>query len=201
MYDGNVVKCDCGNDYRKVERKVIMNNQEKEIATISPRNISINLSDADVDRLCNKVGSAGLTVPELLQNFIGDLVNGTYSNGSDERMYANEWFDRCWFGMFPDKTFLRYLINNWKLDDVLDLWDDITTAQEELEYANTHKNEMSDDEIAEWKEDLASSQSELNDIFIEFQSWTNEKDIGTLEEEMQKITKWKSEVEDFKSAK
>ena len=62
--------------------------QREEIETIKPRTITVNLSDADVKRLAEKSGEGGLTISELLENFIGDLVDGTYSNGSDERMYA-----------------------------------------------------------------------------------------------------------------
>lgn len=65
--------------------------QKNEIETIKPRTITVNLSDADVKRLAEKSGEGGLTISELLENFIGDLVDGTYSNGSDERMYAEQW--------------------------------------------------------------------------------------------------------------
>ena len=73
--------------------------QNKEIEIIKPRTLEIKLSDADVKRLAEKAGAHGLSVAELLKAFIGDLVCGTYSNGSDERMYAEQWFERCWFGM------------------------------------------------------------------------------------------------------
>ncbi len=61
---------------------------QEEMATIKERSISLKLSDADCERLLKKAAMCGLTVAELLQNFIGDLVDGTYSNGSDERMLA-----------------------------------------------------------------------------------------------------------------
>lgn len=66
--------------------------QEQEIATIKEREVKINLSAADMRRLWKKAGSVGMTAGELLASFIGDLVCGTYSNGSDERMYAQQWF-------------------------------------------------------------------------------------------------------------
>ena len=94
--------------------------QQKEIETISERNIILKLSDADVQRIWKKVGSVGLSISELLENFIGDLVDGTYSNGSDERELANQWFERCGFGMFPDKTFLRFLIDQESVDDFVE---------------------------------------------------------------------------------
>ena len=70
--------------------------QQKEIETIRERKITVKLSDADCDRLARKCGEHGLTIGELIENFVGDLVGGTYSNGSDERDYADQWFERCW---------------------------------------------------------------------------------------------------------
>lgn len=74
-----------------------------------------------------------MTVGELIENFIGDLVCGTYSNGSDERMYAEQWFERCWFGMFPDLTFLRYLIEWGGLDEVIGAWENIKSTEENIQ--------------------------------------------------------------------
>ena len=95
--------------------------QKIEIETIKPRTITVNLSNADVKRLAEKSGEGGLTISELLENFIGDLVDGTYSNGSDERMYAEQWYQRCWFAMFSDDTFLKFLLLWGDLDDYIDL--------------------------------------------------------------------------------
>lgn len=58
--------------------------QQEEIETIRSRTIEVKLSDADVKRISEKAAAHGLTVGELIENFIGDLVCGTYSNGSDE---------------------------------------------------------------------------------------------------------------------
>lgn len=93
--------------------------QKKEIETIRKRTIELELSDADVKRIAEKAGAHGMTVGKLLESFIGDLVCGTYSNGSDERDLAGQWFDRCWFGMFPEMTFLSWLIEWGGIDEVL----------------------------------------------------------------------------------
>ena len=53
--------------------------QQKEIETIRERKITVKLSDADCDRLARKCGEHGLTIGELIENFVGDLVGGTYS--------------------------------------------------------------------------------------------------------------------------
>ena len=56
---------------------------QEEKKTIRPRKIEINLSDADITRIYEKAGKHGITVEELIENFIGDLVDGTHYNGSD----------------------------------------------------------------------------------------------------------------------
>ena len=90
---------------------VISGNKQSE--TIQSRQLEIKLSEEDVRKITEKAGAHGLTVAELIEHFIGDLVYGTYTNGSDERMYANDWFERCGFGRFSD-TFLQYLFENQK---------------------------------------------------------------------------------------
>ena len=81
------------------ERLEQMTNQEKEIKTIKPRTYKLKLSDADVERLRETASYKGLTPEQLLEIFIGDLVDGTYSSGSDERLFASEYFDRLvYFG-------------------------------------------------------------------------------------------------------
>lgn len=153
--------------------------QKEEIETIRERKICLNLSDADVKRLCEKAGGVGLTVSELLENFIGDLVIGTYSNGSDERWLADEWFERCWFGMFPENTFLKYLIDLDDVEDTVDDWNEIKYYKE-LE-------ELDEDD----KEDLAYYEERMNDKFEEYQGYREDGDEEvTLEVEMEKVIKW-----------
>ena len=62
--------------------------QEKEIATIKERTIYLNLSDADCKRISTYAAKANITVSQLLESFIGDLVNGTYTNGNAKREFA-----------------------------------------------------------------------------------------------------------------
>ena len=104
------------------------------------------------------------TIGELIENFAGDLVGGTYSNGSDERDYADQWFERCWFGMIPKPTLLNHLLC-WGYDpeDYLNAMDNIETAKEEKKYLEEHPEEADeeeasylDDDIADWEEELKS---------------------------------------------
>ena len=76
---------------------MLYEDRKKEIETIKERTLVLKLSDADCDRILQKAASHGMTVSELLESFIGDLVDGTFTNGSDERYLAEDWFNRCGF--------------------------------------------------------------------------------------------------------
>lgn len=100
--------------------------QAKEIETIKERTITLNLSDADCERISQKAGLAGCTVGELLESFIGDLIDGTYSNGSDEIEKANEWYERCGFSYMNEDSLMRYLLeNDYNVEDFLSTCDEI----------------------------------------------------------------------------
>ena len=130
--------------------------QREEIETIKPRTITVNLSDADVRRLAEKSGEGGLTISELLENFIGDLVDGTYSNGSDERMYA----EQCWFAMFSDDTFLKFLLLWGDLDAYIDLMDELESNKKEMAEMTADAEEYSSEERDELQEYINDLQKE-----------------------------------------
>ena len=167
--------------------------QKKEIEEIKERKITVKLSDGDCDRLARKCGEHGLTIGELIENFIGDLVGGTYSNGSDERDYAERWFERCWFGMFPEQTLLNHLLCwGYEPKDYLDTLDNIKIAQEDKKYLEEHPEEAEeearyiDDDIAGWEEELKGLRED----------WKPEKEPN-MDEEIALIRKWVTEREDF----
>lgn len=160
--------------------------QQKEIETIRERKITVKLSDADCDRLARKCGEHGLTIGELIENFVGDLVGGTYSNGSDERDYADQWFERCWFGMFPEPTLLNHLLNfGYEPEHYLDMLENVETIKSDIEITKQNIAEPSD----EWKDIL----EELKDMRAD---WKPEKEPN-MDEEIELIKKWVKEREDF----
>ena len=164
--------------------------QRKEIETIKERNISLKLSDADVERLCNKAGESGITVSELLQNFVGDLVDGTYSNGSDERMYANQWFDRCWFGMgFGETSFLQWLITNESVSDAIEEWNELQSYGEQ--------EDLDEDDL----EDVGFIKDDLNELFDGYKGEKGTSQNSTLENEMEKVMQWHDEMTKIMNSK
>ena len=151
------------------ERIIVMTyyeQQEMEIATEKPRTFKLKLSDADVVRIFEKAGSVDLTPSELMESFIGDLICGTHTHGSDERMYANEWFDRCGFYEYDRGTFLRYILSWDYYNKVKNCLDDIDENEEEI-------RQLADDE--DFDEDrkyfgllIEDSRKELLEIFEEY---------------------------------
>ena len=135
-----------------------------------------------------------MTVAELIKNFIGDLVDGTYSNGSDERMYANEWFDRCYFGADPDYTFLKYLIEQGDVERVIEALKIIEEGKQS---------------IAEIKEDIAEMEARLNDkeyikfyYVDEYEGYNYVKECiedakESLQKEQDDITSFKKVIDNY----
>jgi hypothetical protein len=170
--------------------------QEHEISTIKEKELKINLSDADMLRLWKKAGSVGMTAGELLASFIGDLVDGTYSNGSDERMYAQQWFERCGFGMFPEKTFLRYLIEWNELESVLSDEKNILQMKADLAELETRPDKNSDqqEEIEYLKEEISGWEESIDKVFSDFVEWCRGDQHSSYEKEMQKVRAWYNEM-------
>lgn len=168
----------------------ISERQEAEIKTIKERSLTLKLSDADVERLFIKAGGAGLTVSELLENFIGDLVDGTYSNGSDERDIVEQWFDRCkcnWSGV--KITFLQRLISTNAVDEVVDCWNVVQ------DYAG--QEVLNDDET----NDLVCALSTFSDIFGEDMTVEQVTKNSTFKSEMPKVMQWWNDLKRMQEAK
>ena len=201
--------------------------QQKEIETIRERKITVKLSDADCDRLVKKCGEYGLTIGELIENFVGDLVDGTYSNGSDERMYAQQWFERCWFGMFPEPSLLNHLLSEGhEPQHFLDALNNIETAKRDIkqsqkdiaeptdEWKNIYHHKYNDD-FTSYKivhaynnvEEFIEHEKEcLESYKDDLREWTEERDMMLenwdssnvdLEEEIENVKKWVSEKDNL----
>ena len=148
------------------------------------RTISVNLTNEECNALLHKCGASGLTVGELIENFINDLVDGSRTNGSAERMQANQWFDRCWFGMFPETTLLRHLLEyGYEPEEYLN-------ALEEKEYLEQGE--------APCREDIADLEDELKDMRSDWKPEPEQE--PNMDEEIELIRKWVMEKEDLINA-
>ncbi len=166
--------------------------QEKEIATIKGRTLVLQLSDADITRLCEKAASVGLTAEKLLESFIGDLVNGTYSNGSDERMYADGWLCRCGFEMSSEYTFLRHLINWGLLESFLESHESIQTDQAELaDYEQATDKDAGDlEEMDCIRENIGYHQKILAELYDDYLKVSKNGPEKNFDEAIRAVLEW-----------
>lgn len=168
--------------------------QQKEIVTIKERTLKLKLSDADCKRISKQAGEYGLTVGKLIENFIGDLVGGTYSNGSDERDCATRWFERCWFGMFPENTLLHHLLGwGYEPEEYIELLDNIETAKKDREYYKEHPEEFDEKEILHLDNYIRNWEDELNCMI---EDW-NPKKEPNISREIEIIRNWLKELDEL----
>lgn len=148
------------------------------------RIIRLNLTDEDVKALIAKAGSVGLTVGELIQGFVANLVCGSDAHGSDERGLANAWFNRCGFAAFTSPTLLNHLLDRcydpeWYLD--------LLQYQDNLEKAIAE--ETNEEEIACLREELSDTVEDLEAMTANWQPY----DEPNMDEEINEIRAWVKE--------
>ena len=148
------------------------------------RIIRLNLTDEDVKALIAKAGSVGLTVGELIQGFVADLVCGNGTHGSDERDLANAWFNRCGFAAVTSPTLLNHLLDRcydpeWYLD--------LLQYQDNLEKAIAE--ETNEEEIACLREELSDTVEDLEAMTANWQPY----DEPNMDEEINEIRAWVKE--------
>lgn len=178
-----------GKDFEKMNSAEI---QKTEIKKIAPRTFRLNLSDADVERLFKKAAEVSLTAEQLLENFIGDLVDGTYSNGSDERMLAGEWFDRCWFSYFYYDTFLAYLVRDGVYENFIDLLDCVSECREQLEaIGDVNSKELAED-AEYYRMRMDEANKDIKEIFDEY--CRVNRDHAEYEQELEKVFAYRANL-------
>lgn len=157
----------------------MMNKKEK--------TLTLNISDEDYLDLLKKCGIHSITPEDLLENFISDLVYGKNCNGSDESIKAQAWFERCWFGMFPEETLLKYLLEYGpEPEELIFLIDDISSLHEELkELEKDPSKNISDIQIIH--EEINDSKAEYQEIINKFLKKNHDAD---LEKEIKSVEMW-----------
>lgn len=145
------------------------------------RIIKLNLTDEDVKALFAKAGSVGLSVGELIQGFVADLVCGIDTHGSDERDLAYAWFDRCGFAWFTPRTLLRHL-----LDICYDPERYLNLLQHRDNLERDIVEETDEEEIDFLREDLEFTTKELEEIT----KYWRPHYVPNMDEEISNIRAW-----------
>ena len=145
------------------------------------RTYKLHLADDELEKLAALAGEYNLTVPELLESFIADLVSSNRSNGSDEREQAQEWYNRCRYNYDTSKSLIQYLSSGYEgydLDDFFERWNYLEAQKDFLVLAKKRMTEfvpepdMSpeevDEEIEAYKEGLLINKQQVKDAQASF---------------------------------
>lgn len=94
-----------------------------------------------------------------------------------------QWFERCYFSIMPEKTFLSYLLEMQEVDSVLECWE-ILQELKGLDELDSYD-----------KEELEIQQNTLEEYFQEYRTYTREPAEDQLEAAMEKVLEWNKERE------
>ena len=68
------------------------------------RQFTLELTDTETRAFIEKCYQDGTSPAEVLEGFICDLTGAERTRGSDERMLAGQYYERCGYGFFfPDE--------------------------------------------------------------------------------------------------
>ena len=145
------------------------------------RTYRLHLADEELEKLAALAGEYNLTVPELLEAFIADLVHGRRSNGSDERELMKEWFDRFRYNFDTSKSLIQYLSSGYEgydLDEFFERYEYLKAQKDFLVLAKKRMTEfvpepdMSPEEVEEevhaYKEGLLINEKQVKDAQASF---------------------------------
>lgn len=163
---------------------------------LKDRKFTLRLTDSDCRTLSAFCGRHDITIETLLENFISDLIAGSCTNGSDERMYAREYFERTWMSYLykSDQTLLSFLLEDLSLDLFVDLTNDLTEVEKEYKYCSQHPEETNEDELRGLQEDIENcreNRQELIDTFITI----CEKQSVAIDRELRRVTNYRNSVQ------
>ena len=153
--------------------------RSEEAQSIRPRPLYVPLSDKTTTAIAEKAARNGTTVSEIVSGFINDLVDGAQTRGSDERMLANEYFERCCYSWDDENTFIKSLIDGGFLEiiaeniRVIELYSDsddpddkldVEEAQNEIAVYYDSYKEVYGDKAEPLKEGIAAVKRYMDEL-------------------------------------
>ena len=166
------------------------------------RAFNLELTDEDLKAFITKCYQDGTTPAEVLEGFINDLVDGSRIRGSDERMYAKQYYERCGYGFLFSgeyRTFTQWLLReygDYSLKEIIDFLDDIKTFEEEIAYLKEHPDECKEGELEDLEAELKGSTEDIERYYQEYTEGTTKPD--TLEEGIKGVREYLEMIERIK---
>ena len=166
------------------------------------RAFNLELTDKETAAFIEKCYQDGTTPAEVLEGFICDLTGVERTRGSDERMYAGQYYERCGYGFFFSgeyQTFTQWLLNeygDYSLKEIIDSLDDVKTFEEEIAYLKEHPDECEEGELEDLEAELKGSTEDIERYYQEYTEGTRNPD--TLEEGIKGVREYLDMIERIK---
>lgn len=127
--------------------------------------LDIELTAEDKRKLFEAAYTAGVTPKDLIAGFIGDLVAGEDTGGSDERDLATQWLARRYMPEASLREYLPWALYYSRMEEICDGLTTKEEAEKELAWYNEHPEDAAEGEVEEIQRDLAAANQELADIY------------------------------------
>lgn len=148
-----------------MKKRDIRRNEELKL-----RSIQMNLSDRDLLQLAEKCGRSGISIQDLFEIFVGDLIGGTFYSGSDESVLANQWYERHGFSWMNEGELLSHILKQGDAAEVVDFLE----SWDEVAYLKDHPDEAGPED--QWLHDG------IEDTLEGFEREVTEEDIKKVRE-------------------
>lgn len=163
----------------------------------------LDLTDEDAAAFFTKCYKDGTTPAEVLKGFINDIVCGSQTRGSDERMYAGQYYERCGYGYsFPDnsRTFTQWLLyeyGEYTLKEIIDSLETIADAQGDISFYREHPEEKPGEGELEALEDTIKAEEEtIGELYQEYTARTTKPEA--LEDGIKGVREYLDMIERIK---
>jgi len=167
------------------------------------RAFTLELTDTETAAFIEKCFRDGTTPAEVLEGFICDLTGAERTRGSDERMYAGQYYERCGYGyFFPDdsRTFTQWLLyeyGEYTLKEIIDSLETIADAQGDISFYRDHPEEEPGEGELEALEDTIKAEEEtIGELYQEYTTSTTKPEA--LEEGIKGVREYLEMIERIK---
>ena len=161
------------------------------------RNFAVELTDSTAAAFYELCCRNGTDAGEVLAGFINDLVCGSHTRGSDERMYAQQYFERCCYDLCAPETFLRYLLNYDEMTTLLDCMETRQDAADDLAYYAEHPDGTADF-LQDLRDVVQEADAEIQNIYTEYTAHTKHGQPETLETGLQAVREYVKNLDSMK---
>lgn len=167
------------------------------------RAFTLELTDKETAAFIEMCFRDGTTPAEVLEGFICDLTGAERTRGSDERMYAGQYYERCGYGyFFPDdsRTFTQWLLyeyGEYTLKEIIDSLETIADAQGDISFYREHPEEdPGEGFLEELEETIKAEEETIGELYQEYTTSTTKPE--TLEEGIKGVREYLEMIERIK---